>query len=66
MKRGFSFGKTDEFGYKPVENPVSMHDLHATILQLLGLDHEQLTFTHNGSHRTLTKKLGSVVHEIIA
>ncbi len=66
VKRGFSFGKTDELGYKPVANPVSMHDLHATILHLLGLDHEELTYHFNGRDQSLVNALGSVVHEIIA
>ncbi|MFP6674638.1 MAG: DUF1501 domain-containing protein [Pirellulaceae bacterium] len=66
VKRGFRFGETDELGYKPIENPVSMHDLHATILHLLGLDHEQLTFHFNGRDQTLVNELGSVVHDILA
>ena len=44
LKSGFSYGATDEFGHKAVENKVHMHDLHATLLHLLGLDHEQLTY----------------------
>ena len=44
MKKGFSYGATDEFGYKAVENIVTVYDLHATILHLLGLDHERLTY----------------------
>ncbi len=66
VRRGFQFGETDEFGYKPVANPVSMHDLHATILYLLGWDHHQLSFRHNGREQTLTQLLGEVVHDIIA
>lgn len=66
VKRGFSYGKTDELGYKPVENPVSMHDLHATILHLLGLDHELLTYHFNGRDQSLVNGFGSVVKEIIA
>ncbi len=66
VKRGFSYGKTDEFGYKPVENPVSMHDLHATILHLLGLDYNLLTYHFNGRDQSLVNSLGSVVHDIVA
>ncbi len=48
VKRGFSYGATDEFGYQAVENPSSVYELHATILHLLGLDHERLSFFYNG------------------
>jgi hypothetical protein len=44
VKPGFAYGSTDEFGFQAVENKVHMHDLHATLLHLLGLDHEQLTY----------------------
>ena len=63
---GFTYGKTDEFGYRPVENPVSMHDLHATILHLAGLDHDNLTFFHDGREQSLTNNRGSVIHDIVA
>jgi hypothetical protein len=66
VKRGFSYGQTDEFGYKPIENPVSMHDLHATVLHLLGLDYERLTFRFNGRDQSLVNNLGSIVHDVIA
>jgi arylsulfatase A-like enzyme len=66
MKRGFQFGATDEFGYKPVENTVSMHDFHATVLHLMGMDHEQLTYFHNGRDQSLTNNRGDVVREIVA
>ncbi len=66
VKRGFAYGKTDELGYKPVENPVSMHDFHATILHLLGLDDEVLTYHFNGRDQSLVNGLGSVVHDIAA
>jgi len=65
-KPGLSYGKTDEFGYMPVENSVSMHDLHATILHLAGLNHEELTFFHDGRHQSLTNNRGSVIHDIVA
>lgn len=63
---GFTYGKTDEFGYRPVENSVSMHDLHATILHLAGLDHDNLTFFHDGREQSLTNNRGSVIHDIVA
>src|SRR2546425_6099179 len=66
VKRGFSFGATDEFGYKAVENVTTIYDLHATILHLLGLDHERLTFYHNGTERRLTDVHGGVLKEVLA
>lgn len=65
-KSGFAFGSTDEIGWKSVENPVHWHDFHATVLHLLGIDHEQLTFYHNGIERRLTNVHGEVVGELIA
>ena len=66
VKRGFSHGATDELGYKAVENVLSVHDLNATILHLLGIDHEGLTFKHNGIERRLTDVHGHVIEEILA
>ena len=66
VKRGFSFGATDEFGHKAVENVVDVHDFHATVLHLLGLDHEKLTFYHNGAQRRLTDVHGKVIREVLA
>ncbi len=66
VKRGFSHGATDEFGYQAVEDPCSIYDLHATILHLLGLDHERLSYYHNGIERRLTDVHGQVVQEILA
>ena len=66
VKRGFSFGATDEFGYQAVENVTTIYDLHATMLHLLGIDHERLTFYHNGIERRLTDVHGHVVGEVIA
>ena len=66
VKPGYSHGATDEFGHLAVENKVHMHDLHATILQLLGLDHEKLTYRHSGRDFRLTDVHGRVVTEIIA
>jgi hypothetical protein len=66
VKRGFSHGATDEFGYKAVHDVVTVHDFHATILHLLGLDHERLTYYHNGLERRLTDVHGEVVHAVLA
>jgi hypothetical protein len=65
VKRAFSYGATDEFGYKAVENVLTIHDLHATILHLLGIDHERLTFYHNGIERRLTDVHGRVVNDVL-
>src|SRR6266702_3690653 len=65
VKRGFSFGATDEFGDKAVENVSTIYDLHATILHLLGLNHQRLTFYHNGTERRLTDVHGDVIREVL-
>ncbi len=64
VKPGFSYGATDEFGHHAVEGKVHMHDLHATVLHLLGLDHERLTFRHAGRDFRLTDVHGRVVKDI--
>ena len=66
IRGGTSYGETDEIGYAAVENRVSVNDLHATILHLLGLDHERLTFFHNGRSYRLTDVAGEVIQEILA
>ncbi|MFO0946623.1 MAG: DUF1501 domain-containing protein [Planctomycetota bacterium] len=66
VKRGFAYGSTDPFGLRATENKVHVHDLHATILHLLGLDHESLTYSHNGREERLTDVAGRVVKEILA
>jgi len=66
LKSGFAYGSTDEFGHKAVENKVHMHDLHATLLHLLGLDHERLTYQYAGRNFRLTDVHGSLVRDIIA
>ena len=66
VKDGLAFGATDEFGMRAVENRMHVHDLHATILYLMGLDHERLTFRHSGRDFRLTDVEGNVAHEIIA
>ena len=66
VKAPFSYGAPDDFGYQAVSNVVTVHDFHATILHLLGLDHERLTFYHNGFERRLTDVHGSVIQEVLA
>ncbi|NMH89270.1 DUF1501 domain-containing protein [Flavivirga algicola] len=66
VKAGMSYGETDEFGYNIIENPVHIHDLHATILHLMGLDHEKLTYKHLGRRFRLTDVHGHVVKDILA
>jgi hypothetical protein len=66
VKAGLSYGRTDEHGYEAVENPVHVHDWHATILQLLGLDHERLTYRYAGRAMRLTDVKGKVLKGIIA
>jgi hypothetical protein len=66
VKPGFSYGATDDFGLTAVENRVHVHDLHATILHLMGLDHEQLTYRYSGRDFRLTDVHGEVVHDVIA
>jgi hypothetical protein len=66
VKAGHSHGATDEFGYKAVEKVATIYDLHATVLHLLGLDHERLSFYHNGIERRLTDVHGHVITDILA
>jgi hypothetical protein len=66
VKAGTVYGQTDEFGYNIVKDPVHVHDFHATILHLLGLNHEQLTFKHLGRRYRLTDVSGKVVNGLIA
>ena len=66
IKKGITYGKTDEFGYNIVSNPVHVYDLQATILHLLGIDHERLTFKHQGRRFRLTDQFGHVVKDILA
>jgi hypothetical protein len=66
VKGGFHYGSTDPFGYKAVENKVHVNDLHATLLHLLGINHEQLTYRHNGRNFRLTDVGGSVIPDILA
>ena len=65
VKRGFNYGATDEFGYRAVEDICTIYDLHATLLHLIGLDHERLSFYHNGIERRLTDVHGHVLKPIL-
>jgi hypothetical protein len=66
VKSGFTYGETDELGFRPIAGKVHLHDLHATMLHLLGLDHERLTYRHSGRDYRLTDVYGQVVNEILA
>jgi hypothetical protein len=66
VKPGLVYGETCEFGYNVIRNPVHVHDFHATLLHLLGLDHERLTFAHQGRRFRLTDVAGRVVPELLA
>jgi hypothetical protein len=66
VKGGTAYGATDEFGHRAVENKVHIHDLHATVMALLGFDHEKLTYRYNGRDFRLTDNFGNVVKDIIA
>ena len=66
VKGGTAYGATDEFGARAAENKVHVHDLHATILALLGFDHKKLTYRYNGRDFRLTDNFGNVVKDIIA
>ena len=66
VKGGSVYGSTDEFGFKAIEDPVHVHDLHATMLHLLGFNHKQLTYRYAGRDFRLTDVHGNVVHDLIA
>jgi hypothetical protein len=66
VKRSFSYGSTDEFGYQATQSATTIYDLHATILHILGLDHERLSFYHNGIERRLTDVHGHVIQDVLA
>jgi hypothetical protein len=65
VKPGIVYGETDEFGYNIAKDPVHVHDFHATVLHLLGLNHEQLIFKHQGRRYRLTDVSGKVVNNIL-
>src|SRR5438067_8944340 len=66
VKRAFSYGATDEFGYEAIENVTTIYDLHATLLHLIGIDHAKLTYRHNGIDRRLTDVHGQVIRDVLA
>jgi Protein of unknown function (DUF1501) len=66
VKGGTIYGATDDFGFKAIEKPVHVHDLHATILHLLGIDHTKLTYRYSGRDFRLTDVSGNVIHDILA
>ena len=66
LKPGYHHGVSDDVGYQPAENPVTVYDFHATLLHLLGIDHTRLTYYHNGLARRLTDVHGHVVHDVLA
>ena len=66
VRGGMRYGATDEYGYYATENKLSVHDLHATILHLLGMDHERLTYRHAGRNFRLTDVEGEVAREIFS
>jgi hypothetical protein len=66
VKSGLSYGQTDDYGYNIVSNEVHVHDLQATVLHLLGIHHEKLTFKYQGRHFRLTDVHGNVVKDLLA
>ena len=66
IKGGHIYGATDEYGYKVVENKVEIHDLHATMLHLLGFDHTRLSYFYSGRDMCLTDVHGELIHDIMA
>jgi hypothetical protein len=67
IRGGTTFGPSDEWGYKPADrdHPTTCHDVHATMLHLLGIDHERLTVRHNGIDRRLTDVEGTVIRDVL-
>ncbi|MGV2337824.1 MAG UNVERIFIED_CONTAM: DUF1501 domain-containing protein [Planctomycetaceae bacterium] len=66
VRGGMTWGETDDFGFRAVQNRVHIHDLHATLLHLLGIDHERLTFRHAGRDFRLTDVAGHVIRDVIS
>ena len=66
IKRGLVYGETDDFGYNIVQDPVHVHDLHATLLKLLGVDHKKMIYRHEGRDYRLTDVAGNVVDGLLA
>jgi hypothetical protein len=65
VKGGMTYGETDEFGFRAVSDKVHVHDLHATLLHLMGFDHKQLTYRHAGRDYRLTDVYGEVVQAVL-
>lgn len=65
VRDGTAYGATDEFGFRAIQDKVHIHDLHATILHLMGLDHERLTYRHAGRDYRLTDVSGRVIHDVV-
>ena len=65
VRGGMTYGETDEFGFRAVQDRVHVHDLHATMLHLLGLDHEHLTYRYAGRDFRLTDVAGRVIREVV-
>ena len=66
VRPGITYGATDEFGYRAIENKLEMHDMHATMLHLLGMDHERMTYFFEGRDMRLTDVHGHVARDLIA
>ena len=66
VKTPFTFGATDSFGHTATDHPVTVYDLHATILHILGLDHEEVNWVHNGTKRRLTDVHGHVITDVLS
>jgi len=66
IKKGFSIGQTDDLGYNIVKDPVHVHDFQATLLHLMGINHEKLTYKFQGRRYRLTDQFGTVVNDILA
>jgi hypothetical protein len=66
VKGGYAYGRSDDFSYNVAENPVEVHDLNATMLYLLGIDHKQLTYHYQGRDFRLTDTAGKVIQGIVA
>ena len=66
IKPGFTFGETDDFGYNIIKDPMHVHDLQATVMHLMGIDHTKFTYKHQGRRFRLTDVSGNVMHDILA
>lgn len=66
VKQGFSYGETDDFSYNITQNPVHVHDFHATLMHLMGIDHERMTYKFQGRRYRLTDVHGKVIKDILA